>query len=168
MSDTKQRRKGCLSCALITTAFILMGLALGIGMVLWEDYVGYTVLWRGYVEEKSEGIYTLEVGKTYTLALPLAASERERYLWIEPTAPCREFLRFRCVLSIEVQFADSHGNVVAEVSPNDLFEAYGFEFPRYARKQVAFQALNSGIYTLRVIPYSEEIRRVDFSIREKR
>lgn len=145
-----------------------MGLVLGIGMALWEDYVGYTVLWRGHVEEITEAIYTLRVRETYTVTLPLAASEKKRYLWIEPTAPCREFLPFRNVLSIEVQFADSHGKVVAEVSPNDLFEGYGFEFCRYARKQVAFQAPNSGIYTLRVIPYSEGIRRIDFSIREKR
>lgn len=86
MSDTKRRQKGCLSCGLITIAFILMGLALGIGMGLWEVYIGYTVLWRGYVEEKTEGIYTLKAEENYTLTLSLATDEKERYLRIEPSA----------------------------------------------------------------------------------
>lgn len=165
MSDTKQRQKGCLGCGLIATAFILMGLVLGIRMVLWEDYFGYTVSWRGYVKEKTEGIYTLEAGKTYTLTLSLAAGEKERYLRVESSPQrCLELPEF----SIEVLLEDSVGNVVARVCRTDIFKGYGGFENCYYWKQVAFIAQISGIYTLRVTPYSWGIQRIDFSIREKR
>lgn len=142
-----------------------MGLALGIGMVLWEDHV-YPVLWRGYVEEKTEGIYTLQAGETYTLTLSLASSEKERYLRIEPKAQ-------RCLglpeFSIEVLLEDPAGNVTARVPRTDIFEGYASgDFGCEYRKHMTFTAPISGTYTLRVTPYSWGIYRIDFTIREKR
>jgi hypothetical protein len=166
MSEIKRRQKGCLRCGLITIAFTLMGLALGIGMVLWEEYVGYTVLWHGYVKENNEGIYTLKAGETYTLTLYLSTSKKERILRIEPSAQ-------RCLglpeFNIDVLLEDIAGNVVARVPRTDIFKGYESDIGNcHYWKQVTFTVPISGTYTLRVTPYSTEIQRIDFSIREKR
>ncbi len=165
MADGKVNRKGCLRFGLLTAAFALAGIALGVGMVLWEDYIGYSVLWRGHVEETAEGVYALRPGETYSVTLFLPAAEDERTLRIEPSAQrCLGLPKF----SIEVSLEDLNGSVLAAVPGTDTFEGYGgFENCHY-RKQVTFTTPTTGTYTLRATPYSEGIRRIDFSIRHRR
>jgi len=165
MTESRGSRKGCLRCGLLTAALALVGIALGAGLALWEDYIGYTVLWRGHVEETAEDVYSLRPGATYVVTFFLAAGEQERILRIEPSPQ-------RCLglpqLSIEVSLEDPDGNVAATVPRTETFEGYGgFENCHY-RKQVAFVAPTTGTYTLRATPYSETIRRIDFSIRQSR
>ncbi|MEW6567712.1 MAG: hypothetical protein AB1449_06020 [Chloroflexota bacterium] len=79
-----------------------------------------------------------------------------------------ELLPFQNRIAIAVQFEEPGGQVVAQVPQDDVFEAYGVENCRYPRKQISFQALETGTFTLHVTLYSPGIRRVDLSLRERR
>jgi len=174
MQDSKARRRKNLGVWIFILACVCASIALGVGLTWWEDFA-HPVLWRGYIRgtggeatlgewhKPSEG--HIQPGETQELEISLTASEKERFLQVEPGLQRCQGLP---TLNIDVRLENANAKVVAQTFPDNAFKGSGgSENCRYWR-QVPFKSPASGIYTLYITPYNWGISGITITVRGQR